>query len=672
MRTDRNDLRRRQRGFALAAVLLMLLLLMGISASIHSSVVSDTVSSGAHHRATSGFYAAEAGINHGMGDYRNIFLSYGTPAGADYDPHTFTMGPRNVTYQLADVPGNPRQVIVPGGHPFAGLNATEYRYTATSISSIQTGDVEASIGTQFNVDYVPLFQFLAFYQNDLEILPGANMNLHGPVHTNGSLYLNSDATLTVNELNPNIPTVHLSAAGNVYRGRKDASTCAGTVRIAKLKDANNDGALDIVNVGCGSGTSALNSATLSTWLGALLAHQPSVSVPSPDALVHGSGEFWLKADVRIALDLKHPDGAGRFPLVVQTAAGNTDAAATAKLQSFVNAKPGRLFYNDVPTGSPSVTTCTTTGSYCNRTGYAPNIADNPHVYACAGSDLGLYPGCAAYIANETRSDGSVTARRGGFYNNREARWVYMLNLNLHDLLAWNRAQSAGNRLFDPDDVTEGGVVVFLTVDGVGSPGIPTPRYGVRVFGSPNLDFPAAADPTGVTVASDQALYVEGNYNTGGGACSSFASCPKAPAALMADTLNVLSNAWSGSAIAKNDYQSFQPLASRPSADTTIYSALLAGVDTTLTGTYNGGLENYPRFHESWSGTTLFYRGSFVSLGTPRHSSGVWCGTGAGCNIYNAPQRNWDYDTDFQNVANLPPLTPRFVAVDQILFTENFR
>ena len=92
----------------------------------------------------------------------------------------------------------------------------------------------------------------------------------------------------------------------------------------------------------------------------------------------------------------------------------------------------------------------------------------------------------------------------------------------------------------------------------------------------------------------------------------------------------------------------------------------------MPGTYNGGLENYPRFHESWSGFTLFYRGSFVSLGTPRHSNGNWCGTGAGCNIYNAPQRNWDYDTDFQNVANLPPLTPRFVAVDQILFTENFR
>ena len=81
------------------------------------------------------------------------------------------------------------------------------------------------------------------------------------------------------------------------------------------------------------------------------------------------------------------------------------------------------------------------------------------------------------------------------------------------------------------------------------------------------------------------------------------------------------------------------------------TAFLAGVDRTTPGTYNGGLENYPRFHEDWGGLTLAYRGSFVSLGTPRHNTGPWCGTGAGCNIYNPPARNWDYDTDFQSVAN---------------------
>jgi hypothetical protein len=127
---------------------------------------------------------------------------------------------------------------------------------------------------------------------------------------------------------------------------------------------------------------------------------------------------------------------------------------------------------------------------------------------------------------------------------------------------------------------------------------------------------------------------------------------------MADTMNVLSNDWSGAGYSacQNDCQSFQPLASRPASSTTIRAAFLSGVDVTTVNNYNGGLENYPRFHETWSGDTLNYRGSFVSLGTPRHNSGAWCGTGSGCNIYDPPVRAWDYDTDFQTVENLPPLT----------------
>jgi HPt (histidine-containing phosphotransfer) domain-containing protein len=51
---------------------------------------------------------------------------------------------------------------------------------------------------------------------------------------------------------------------------------------------------------------------------------------------------------------------------------------------------------------------------------------------------------------------------------------------------------------------------------------------------------------------------------------------------------------------------------------------------------------------------------------------VWCGTGNGCNIYNPPVRNWNFDPAFNNAANLPPLTPRFVYVQQVLFTEDFK
>jgi hypothetical protein len=183
---------------------------------------------------------------------------------------------------------------------------------------------------------------------------------------------------------------------------------------------------------------------------------------------------------------------------------------------------------------------------------------------------------------------------------------------------------------------------------------------------PRLGFPAAADPTGVTMVSDQAMYVEGDYNVGGG------PDVKQPAALVGDTLNVLSRNWSGAAACRNDCQSAIALNSRPAASTTVYAAFIGRVDETTPGNYNGGLEDYPRFHETWSGQTLSYRGSLVSFGAPQHSNGPWCGTGSGCNIYNPPARNWDFDADFMRVENLPPLTPRVVSVQQTFFTEDFR
>ena len=159
-----------------------------------------------------GFYASEAGINRGMGFYRNIFLDYQQPAGSDFDQKSFMLGQRTVKYQLQAVcdPPNPtgscpRQEIIGAGRPYAGLTSLLYRYTALATSELTVGDVETSLGTEFHVNYIPLFQFLAFYQDDLEILPGPNMTLNGPIHTNGSLYLNAGNTMNVADLPPAQP-----------------------------------------------------------------------------------------------------------------------------------------------------------------------------------------------------------------------------------------------------------------------------------------------------------------------------------------------------------------------------------------------------------------------------------------------------------------------------------
>jgi hypothetical protein len=130
---------------------------------------------------------------------------------------------------------------------------------------------------------------------------------------------------------------------------------------------------------------------------------------------------------------------------------------------------------------------------------------------------------------------------------------------------------------------------------------------------------------------------------------------------------VLSNNWSDS----NDELA---LSQRIASSTTVYAAFLAGTDSTgdcdgcagFPGQYNGGLENYPRFHEKWGGKTLTYRGSFVSLDRPRHVDGLWENQS-----YQPPIRDWGYDTDFDDAANLPPLSPRFVYLRQMLFQREF-
>jgi hypothetical protein len=680
---------RRERGFALVAVLGVMTLLMGLGAALHSGTIAETTLRGGHRRATDGFYAAESGINRGMAEYKNIFFSYNVPSGSDFDPRSFTMNSRNVVYQLTPVPGYPVQKLLGSGAQFAGLNAIEYSYTATSTSSLTAGDVEAAIGSQFNVDYIPLFQFLAFYQNDLEILPGPTMNLTGPVHTNGTLYLNSNTScsgspcvggLAIQDAYPTVTTVSVTATGDIFRGRKDVSQCLGTVTVAKLVDADSNNSLDLQQMPCSGVQSA---SQLSSWLGSIKSKQPRVTVPSPGVLARG-GEYWSKAELRIALMLSSPDGNNRYPIRALNVDQSVNGAQDGALQTFMGLNSGgRIFYSDVPESgkrNPD-TTCNTpdVNAFCHRDSYAPDFASSGQVYACPRGDslaVSQFDGCTTTVTNDALTGGGVTARRGGFYNNREHAWVYMLNVNVHDLITWNRAQ--GGPLFNPDDATDGGVVIYLTVVGPGSTGgIPSPRYGVRVFGTPDMNFAAPGpDPTGVTMVSDQAFYVEGHYNAG------TPGFVKMPAAIMADTVNVLSANWSGEnwgapglASCRNDCQSFQTLAARPGTPTTINAAFLAGVDTTTAGNYNGGFENYPRFHESWGGE-LAYRGSFVSLGTPTRANGAWCGTGgssgSGCNIYNPPVRNWNYDMDFQLVENLPPLTPRVVAVQQILFTENFR
>ena len=63
---------------------------------------------------------------------------------------------------------------------------------------------------------------------------------------------------------------------------------------------------------------------------------------------------------------------------------------------------------------------------------------------------------------------------------------------------------------------------------------------------------------------------------------------------------------------------------------------------TVGSNYSGGVENFPRFLEDWTGKSFTYYGSMVELYPSGQATGVW---GSG-NVYNPPNRNWYFDTNF--------------------------
>jgi len=196
---------------------------------------------------------------------------------------------------------------------------------------------------------------------------------------------------------------------------------------------------------------------------------------------------------------------------------------------------------------------------------------------------------------------------------------------------------------------------------------------------------SAANPTGCggfTIASENPVYVQGNYNTT--AADPFWSTannvtptqtPHSAASIIADSVTILSNFW-------GDMNSLMfPTANgnrTPGADAYYRMAVSGGKNIPFPiptwagvaqdfGT-DGGLHNFLRYLESWGGYTLHYDGSLVSMYYSEYNTGTFkcCTT-----VYGAPARNYYFDVLFLNPANLPPATPEFQDVVNLSYHQNF-
>lgn len=165
--------------------------------------------------------------------------------------------------------------------------------------------------------------------------------------------------------------------------------------------------------------------------------------------------------------------------------------------------------------------------------------------------------------------------------------------------------------------------------------------------------------SGFTLVTPQPLYVLGSYNvqTNGGPVllNSHNTANTYPAAFLADAITILSSNWSDA------NTSGTGLSSRTPANTTINAACLEGIVPSTASNYSGGVENFLRMLENWGNGSveLTYNGSIMVMFPSEYATNLWPGTGT---VYNPPQRDWSFDTNFLIQADLPPLTPQFRTV----------
>ena len=599
-------------GIVLISTLLMLAALLALFAAFYSITRIEFATTRASKNSASGFAVAEAGLNLRAEEIRATFLDYNRPTGiapvnnlacqgtnqgsGDFTCQDFEFGKHIATTYVSEDSNNPIQTTVPSGELYQNLAAQEYRYSIRSTAKNPQSEVEALLELRFKSRLIPLFQFVAFYDKDLEILPGPDMTLSGPIHTNGDLYLDTNSSLNIGG--------QVTVAGDLFRGRKDDSSC--NKKTVAVKDPANY--LSIMP-NCNSRTQ-VQSSDLPPWNGMIRVGVEPLTVPQPEMLDSTPGSaYWDKADLRLALHLDSSNNPDLSFSSLAIEVRNTDNSVNTSATTFLEACPGLID--------------------------------------------------AAHAVGNSYS----------FFNNRETKFIKMLEVDLQGLLDCIHSSNLAGGLSALmngkalNEESEGGLVLYLAVDGPDSYSIAN-SYGVRLRNAAELQssLPSAPLVKGITVVTNQAIYSAGDYNIQN----------KIPAALMADSFNVLSNNWNFS-----DVPSTNAIGQRQATNTAINAAILAGTDSTGgvdgsngrgVGKYNGGLENYPRFHENWSSKTLTYRGSFVSLGTPLHVDGEWKYGGP---QYTAPNRNWDYDTDFNDAANLPPMTPRFVYLRQELFVREF-
>ncbi len=489
--------------------------------------------------------------------------------------------------------------------------------TATVTDPAGGPDIAAYARADLSVRDVPLFTHAIFYNPDLEIAPGPLMNIDGPVHTNGDLYvacqgsgsdsLNFRGTVTV--------------AGDVFHAWKNPTGGkGGSHNTETLKEMP-------VNFMNGSGT-LLNMKDGGVW-------KDSKMVPSSIE----------KSFAAYATN--------RWNGNLQTQDHGINTYSPPSFKDYAEDDPSTGSYDPVNSGHQLIEPLLPSS--------APHYDAEVEKQKMA-SKAGLYIEVSASgTVTAKRKDGTVVTLPSGLvstpkyfrdYRRRPdgTKSVKCYDLDVGKLKQVIESPTTSSKIAGYNPASDWNGVVYVaftsTAADLGFTGLRL--INGQTGGAAGKGIPSRGSDPGFTLATNNALYVQGHFNADGNVTNANSATEsesgEVPCALFGDSVTLLSTAWNDAVTT-----------SKPTAaDTEVAAAIVTGIRPSGAlglAEGSGGAHNLPRFLENWSGKKNVIRGSLVCLYESEADFTIWS-----VDYYSPPNRTWGFSKLFRD-GTFPPGTP---------------
>jgi hypothetical protein len=561
------------------------------------------------------------------------------------------------------------------------LSAADLTYSMPGMSPVRV-----AIQREFIHEVKPLFQYAIFFDGDLEIFPGPAFTVEGRVHSNNTIYYGSDNPLTFQ----GFVTYGVAASKNfaALDSNHGGGTAAGTnvVFANGVTPGRQPYKIDKIKFPCSDVSASVNQSGPHEFI-----QMPVVGsgVTDPDA----DERLFNKAGLKILVNTDTtgtsytaPNGevipartrtgsplkpyTSPCPVANQVAGGWDPGFRLYTMDGTMiplrnSSSPAawndlyKLFDNPIATGGDLGPTNQILMIYNKSVVDYRQGSTAMRVTDVDVSKLG-YAVDSGVAVNTGSTPATVTVRLGTIvpdvadYGSARGKALWNGIVYIHDVSYDGAAAAAGVHLVNGNYLPST-VVPASSANGGGAPG------------------------GGLSIVTDHPLYIEGDYNTGAGdqtvggytgptvntgattAAATATGYTVRPAAVMADAVTILSRKWTPS-----NYNGAASYSSRGAIATTVNAAILAGNVPTgtpasetgsITATYSGGAENFPRLLETWAGIRLTIYGSMICLYPSTQAKMPWRGTSG---YYDAATRNWHFEPTFRNPNKLPPGTPAAV------------